>query len=163
QVAHARMLEGLEAYRAGRHDEAERIWRQLPGADAAYNRGNALARAGRLEEALKAYDEALSRQPGMEDAVANRALGAAPLRRGPRRGPGGPRQQPEAGDGREGDDRAGGAAPDAGQDAAGGEDGAPRGAAQEPPEPRQEQEPAPPPPQDGAGDQQQADAAQRER
>lgn len=154
QLAHARMLEGLEAYRAGRHDEAERLWRGLPGADAAYNRGNALARAGRLEEALEAYDEALRRQPGMEDAVANRALVEAALRRDPPPGPGGPRRQPDAGAEQEGADQPGGAAPRGDRNAA---DGAP-----------QEQDAgtadaADPPPPDGAGDQSQADAAQRER
>ena len=43
-------------------------------ADNRYNRGNALARAGRLQEALAAYDEALARQPGHEDARFNREL-----------------------------------------------------------------------------------------
>ncbi len=38
-------------------------------ADSRYNRGNALARAGRLEEAIAAYDQALEQQPGHEDAV----------------------------------------------------------------------------------------------
>src|SRR5690606_37282484 len=98
QVEHLRMREGLDAYRAGRHDEAERIWQGLPGADAAYNRGNALARAGRLEDAIEAYDEALRRQPGMEDAIANRAVVEAALQRQPPQGPGAPRQQPDAGD-----------------------------------------------------------------
>lgn len=39
-----------------------------------YNRGNALARAGKLEEAIKAYDEALEAEPEMEDARVNRDL-----------------------------------------------------------------------------------------
>ncbi|WP_027071375.1 VWA domain-containing protein [Luteimonas sp. J29] len=163
QVAHARMREGLEAYRAGRHDEAERIWRDLPGADAAYNRGNALARAGRLEDALKAYDEALRRQPGMQDAIANRALVEAALRRDPPQGQGGPRQQPDAGNERDGDGQPGGSAPDPAQDAASGSDGEPRGEAEDPPEPEGPQDAPEPPRQDGDGDQQQADAAQRER
>ncbi|WP_257297032.1 VWA domain-containing protein [Endozoicomonas sp. YOMI1] len=40
----------------------------------AYNRGNALAKAGRLQEAIDAYDQALSQQPDMEDARFNRHL-----------------------------------------------------------------------------------------
>jgi len=161
QLAHARMLEGLEAYRAGRHDEAERLWRGLPGADAAYNRGNALARAGRLEEALAAYDEALRRQPGMEDAVANRALVEAALRRDPPPGPGGPRRQPDAGAEQEGADQPGGAAPDQGAAAPRGDRNAADGAPQE--QDAGTADAADPPPPDGAGDQSQADAAQRER
>lgn len=39
-----------------------------------YNRGNALARAGKLQEAIDAYDLALSQQPDMEDARFNRDL-----------------------------------------------------------------------------------------
>ena len=39
-----------------------------------YNRGNALARAGELEQALSAYDQALEAQPDMEDALFNRKL-----------------------------------------------------------------------------------------
>lgn len=43
-------------------------------ADSRYNLGNALARAGRLQEALAAYDQALAGQPGHEDARFNREL-----------------------------------------------------------------------------------------
>ncbi|WP_257263212.1 tetratricopeptide repeat protein, partial [Endozoicomonas sp. ONNA2] len=39
-----------------------------------FNRGNALARAGKLQEAIDAYDQALSHQPDMEDARFNRHL-----------------------------------------------------------------------------------------
>ena len=42
--------------------------------DSRYNQGNALARAGRLQEALAAYDEALAGQPEHEDARFNREL-----------------------------------------------------------------------------------------
>jgi Ca-activated chloride channel family protein len=44
------------------------------GGEADYNRGNTLARLGRLEEALQAYDQALARDPGDADARANREL-----------------------------------------------------------------------------------------
>lgn len=43
-------------------------------ANSAYNQGNALARAGKLEEALEAYQQALARQPDMADAQYNRDL-----------------------------------------------------------------------------------------
>lgn len=43
-------------------------------AAAAYNRGNALARAGQYEEAMKAFDQALQRQPDFPQARDNRAI-----------------------------------------------------------------------------------------
>lgn len=61
-------------YRAGRYAEAEALFAALDTADAHYNRGNALALAGQLEQALEAYDAALARRPGMRDALYNRAL-----------------------------------------------------------------------------------------
>jgi len=61
-------------YRAGRFAEAAAAWAREDSADAHYNRGNALAMEGRLEEALKAYNAALERSPSMRDALVNRAL-----------------------------------------------------------------------------------------
>jgi Ca-activated chloride channel family protein len=72
QQVHARMQAGAEAYRQGRDDAALQAWQGLPGADAAYNRGNALARQGRYEDAIASYDDALRQAPGMADARANR-------------------------------------------------------------------------------------------
>jgi Ca-activated chloride channel family protein len=45
---------------------------QAKDSDALYNRGNALAKAQRYEDALKSYDQALAQAPGMEDAQFNR-------------------------------------------------------------------------------------------
>ena len=58
-------------YRAGNFAEAAQ---QFSGdsASAHYNRGNALAKAGKLDEALAAYDAALTRQPDFAEAKANR-------------------------------------------------------------------------------------------
>jgi len=72
QRAHAAMSRGVEAYRRGDYAAAETAWRDLPGAEAAYNRGNALAKQGRYDEALAQYDHALQLQPGMADALENR-------------------------------------------------------------------------------------------
>ena len=72
QVEHARLRDGVQAYREGDFAQAGQRWSGLQGADAAYNRGNALAKGGQLAEAIAAYDEALRLQPGMEDALANR-------------------------------------------------------------------------------------------
>ncbi|MEP9347903.1 VWA domain-containing protein [Xanthobacter sp. KR7-225] len=59
-------------YRAGEFAAAADAFAGIPGGD--YNRGNALARAGRLEEAVAAYDTALAADPSHEDAAYNRDL-----------------------------------------------------------------------------------------
>lgn len=61
-------------YEAGEYAAAAELWAQQDSARADYNRGNALARAGQLTEALNAYDEALKKDPLLEDAKANRKL-----------------------------------------------------------------------------------------
>lgn len=173
QAAHARSAAAERAYREGDFDAAARGFAGVPGADAAYNRGNALARAGRYEEAIAAYDEALSAEPGMPDALANRAAVQAAMRRGPPP-PGGARDNDRPPDG--GDDGQGAGRSDSGQGADGRaapddrtgrapEDDATAPAA--PPEGRDEDAAAPPPTSDDAGPgddagQDAADAAQRE-
>jgi Ca-activated chloride channel homolog len=72
QRQYAQMRRGVEAYRSGDYAAAEAALRDLPGADAAYNRGNALAKQGRYEEAITEYDRALKLQPSMRDAQVNR-------------------------------------------------------------------------------------------
>jgi Ca-activated chloride channel homolog len=61
-------------YRSGQFGEAAAAFAAHDMADAHYNRGNSLARDGELELALAAYDAALQRDPGMQDALFNRAL-----------------------------------------------------------------------------------------
>ena len=58
-------------YQSGEFDKAAE---QFEASDAAYNRANALAKAGKLEAALKSYDEALAAHPGDDDARFNRDL-----------------------------------------------------------------------------------------
>jgi len=65
---------GSALYRSGQFDAAARAFAKADGPRARYNRGNALARAGKLEEALKAYDAALAANPELEDARHNRKL-----------------------------------------------------------------------------------------
>jgi len=60
-------------YQAGDYETAAQGFGN-DGADAAYNRGNALAHAGKLQEALDAYDAALAAQPEHADARFNREL-----------------------------------------------------------------------------------------
>lgn len=68
------MWRGSAHYRAGNYAAAADAFAERDSADAHYNRGNALAKAGKLDEALKAYDQALHRQPDMADAKTNKAL-----------------------------------------------------------------------------------------
>lgn len=65
---------GAAAYRAGDWDAAIAQWSHLDDADSYYNRGNALAQAGRVDDAIAAYDQALVRDPSLSDAKANREM-----------------------------------------------------------------------------------------
>lgn len=81
QQAHADVVRGVDAYRRRDYDRAAELFARGDNAVAHYNRGNALAKDGRLEEAVEAYDEALRRAPAMADARANRAAVMAALQR----------------------------------------------------------------------------------
>ncbi|WP_269792030.1 VWA domain-containing protein [Stenotrophomonas sp. Iso1] len=73
QRQHQRLSEGVDAYRQGDFATAQKRFEGIDSDQGWYNLGNALARQGRLDDAIKAYDRALKLHPGMEDAVANRA------------------------------------------------------------------------------------------
>ncbi|MFG1490193.1 tetratricopeptide repeat protein, partial [Oceanospirillum sp. HFRX-1_2] len=89
--------EGEAAFQEGNYDQAEELlkdplWRgsayyrqkdyqqaisEFAKSDtpqAHYNRGNALARLGRLDEAMSAYSKALEQNPNLKDAEFNRSL-----------------------------------------------------------------------------------------
>ncbi|WP_119718928.1 VWA domain-containing protein [Cognatilysobacter tabacisoli] len=87
QAAHARLVDGTAAYRREDYARAAALYAGVDSADAHYNRGNALARAGRYPQAIAAYDAALKRQPGMADAIANRRAVEAAMKRKPPQGP----------------------------------------------------------------------------
>jgi len=72
---------GAAAYREGDYARAADEYAHLDSADGAYNRGNALTQLGRYEDAIAAYDEALKRNPKMEDAAANRESAEEALKR----------------------------------------------------------------------------------
>ncbi len=72
QLARDPAWRGVAAYRAGDYAAAVEDLQHAPGSDAAYNRGNALAKAQHYEAAIKAYDEALKIDPAHADAKANR-------------------------------------------------------------------------------------------
>lgn len=62
------------AYRKGDFKEAADLYSELTTADAYYNLGNALTKQGKLDEAIKAYDDALQKQPDLQDAIDNKKL-----------------------------------------------------------------------------------------
>jgi len=72
QLAENPLRRGTAEYRAGKFDKALQDFSAAEGADANYNRGNALARLGRYEDAIAAYEQVLKELPGMSDAVHNK-------------------------------------------------------------------------------------------
>jgi Ca-activated chloride channel family protein len=145
QQAHARLQEGVAAYRRQQYDKAIADFSGIPTAEGQYNLGNALAKAGRYDEAIAAYDRALKQRPAMADALANRkAVDAARKRKPP------PGQQPQQGP------QPSGKAGEQGQPSPQQQDGKPQ------PNPSPSRAPPSPPPRDPM-QQQRADAAQRQR
>lgn len=61
-------------YKAGQYEQALQQLENLQGSEESYNRGNTLAKMGRLQEAIESYDEVLKQQPDHEDALFNRKL-----------------------------------------------------------------------------------------
>ena len=66
--------QAASAYRAGDFPQAAKLYASDNKIDGYYNQGNALARAGEYEEALKAYDKALAINPQHQDAIYNRKI-----------------------------------------------------------------------------------------
>ncbi len=65
---------GSAQYRSGNYEAAVQSFASSKHADDWYNRGNALARSGKLQEATEAFDQALQLDPAMEDAQFNKQL-----------------------------------------------------------------------------------------
>ena len=65
---------GAASYRAGKFDAAAEAFQEGERADAHYNRGNSLAKMGKYDGALNAYDKALQLNPDMADASFNKEL-----------------------------------------------------------------------------------------
>ena len=62
------------AYKAGDYEQTINQLNDIDTADANYNRGNALAKAGKLDEAIEAYKRATELQPDHEDARHNQQI-----------------------------------------------------------------------------------------
>lgn len=177
QRQHEQIASGAEAYRKGDFAAAEKTFSDIDTATGWYNRGNALAKQGKYDEAISAYDKALGREPGMQDAVANRAAVEAARKRQQQGGQG---QQGEGNEGKDQKQKSGqdqsGQPPPTDAEKNEGSKGDPQNTgspppSSSPPEPEQPKDektsdaptaPQPDNPQD-AKSQQAADAAQRER
>ena len=59
-------------YKAGEYQQAAETLQDEQSADGLYNMGNALAKAGNLPEALKAYEQSLQKEPNNKDAIYNK-------------------------------------------------------------------------------------------
>jgi Ca-activated chloride channel family protein len=65
---------GYAELEAGHYAAAAKLLEPYRDVDSQYNRGNALAHTGQLQEALGAYDAALAGAPGNSDVIKNRDL-----------------------------------------------------------------------------------------
>lgn len=134
------------AWKAAAHHRAQHYEQALAaldgrvGADDLYNRGNALARLGRYQEAIAFYNSALAADPGHEDARYNREVLERALaeQNPPQSGSGGPPEDGETqGEPPEGGEEgeSGGADPSQREGSPGGEGGSPPDGAQSPAQP----------------------------
>ena len=67
-------------YRDGRFADAAAIWSGIDGAEAHFNRGNALVFQGQYAPAVESYERALAARPGWAPAEHNRAIAASRIR-----------------------------------------------------------------------------------
>ena len=61
-------------YKSGDYEGALNAFKNIPGPESLYNQGNALAKLGKLEDAIKKYDQALSEAPDFDDARTNKKI-----------------------------------------------------------------------------------------
>ena len=62
---------GSAQYQAEDYEGALQSWESFDDAEALYNKGNALAKMGKLEEALESYNQALKKNPELDDVKYN--------------------------------------------------------------------------------------------
>jgi Ca-activated chloride channel family protein len=68
---------GVAQYRNGDFKEAVQTFARVPGADGAFDQGNAALMHGAYDEAIASYDRALGFRPGWQEAIENKALAQA--------------------------------------------------------------------------------------
>jgi Ca-activated chloride channel family protein len=72
---------GIAQYRNGDFKEAAATFARVPGANGAFDQGNALLMHGAYDDAIASYDRALGFRPGWREAEENKALAAARKKR----------------------------------------------------------------------------------
>ena len=65
---------GLSHFRSGNHENALEEWKGIDSTRSLFNQGNALAKLGKLDQAIDRYDQVLEREPEHSDARFNRDL-----------------------------------------------------------------------------------------
>jgi Ca-activated chloride channel family protein len=68
---------GMAQYRDGQFEAAAKTFARVPGADGAFDQGNAWLMRGKYDEAIERYDRALGFRPGWKEAEDNKALAMA--------------------------------------------------------------------------------------
>jgi Ca-activated chloride channel family protein len=68
---------GVAQYRDGQFEAAAKTFARVPGANGAFNQGNAWLMHGKYDEAVERYDRALGFHPGWKEAEDNKALAMA--------------------------------------------------------------------------------------
>ena len=68
---------GVAQYRDGQFEAAAKTFKRVPGADGAFNQGNAWLMHGKYDVAIESYDRALGFHPGWKEAEENKALAMA--------------------------------------------------------------------------------------
>jgi Ca-activated chloride channel family protein len=89
---------GYAELQAGQYAKAAEHLAPFKDAESQYNRGNALAHTGKLQDALAAYDAALKQSPGSSDVRRNRDLVAQALKQQQNQGKGQPNGGQSSGD-----------------------------------------------------------------
>ena len=65
---------GLSHFRSGNHENALEEWKEIDSPRSLFNQGNALAKLGKLDQAIDRFDQVLEREPEHSDARFNRDL-----------------------------------------------------------------------------------------
>jgi Ca-activated chloride channel family protein len=68
---------GVAQYRDGSFEAAAKTFARVPGADGAFDQGNAWLMRGKYDSAIESYDRALGFRPGWKEAEDNKALAIA--------------------------------------------------------------------------------------
>lgn len=68
------LWQGSAYYKAGDYEKALKAFEKSDSAEALYNKANALAKLKKFEDAIKAYQQALAKNPELTDAKENKKL-----------------------------------------------------------------------------------------